>query len=105
MSWAAMLLSALSHHGEADPTLLEWIKGVLDHLIGLGPWTVVILLGLLVLAIPAGVIVFYLAQQRQALTPGPSPSDEGRKTEDEPFVLRLSSFVTRLSSLAKAKSE
>jgi hypothetical protein len=51
------------------------------------------------------VIVFYLAQQRQALTPGPSPSDEGRKTEDEPFVLRLSSFVTRLSSLAKAKSE
>jgi hypothetical protein len=75
---ATILLSVLSHHGEADPTLLEWIKGVLDHLIGLGPWAVVLLLGLLILAIPVGVIGFYLAQQRRVtLTPGPSPSGRG----------------------------
>ena len=73
-----MLLSVVSHHGEADPALLEWIKSVLDRLIGLGPWAVVILLGLLILAIPLGVIAFYLAQQRRtALTPGPSPRGRG----------------------------
>jgi hypothetical protein len=81
--WWRILLSVASHHGEADPALLEWIKGVLDRLIGLGPWVVVILLGLLILMIPLGVIGFYLAQQRQttkALAPGSSPSGRGKTT-------------------------
>jgi hypothetical protein len=80
---ATALLLVASHHGEADPALLEWIKGVLDHLIGVGPWPIVVALGLLILAIPVGVIGFYLAQQRRtgALTPGPFPSGRG---ETEP---------------------
>lgn len=62
-----VLLSALKHHGEAaDPDLLRWIKGVLDQLVGTGPWTVVALLGLLVLAIPASIVVFYVVQQRRS---------------------------------------
>jgi hypothetical protein len=64
-----LLLSALTHHGEAaDPDLLHWIKGVLDQLVGAGPWLVVALLGLLVVAIPISIIVFYLAQQRRTGT-------------------------------------
>lgn len=65
MSWS-ILLSALIHHGEAvDPALLEWIKDTLDHLIGLGPWTVIIGIGLLVLLMPLSLVVFYLVQSRR----------------------------------------
>jgi hypothetical protein len=81
--WWGILLSVASHHGEADPALLEWIKGALDRLIGPGPWVVVTLLGLLILMIPLGVIGFYLAQQRQvtkALAPGSSPLERGKTT-------------------------
>ena len=66
MLWTA-LLSVASHHGEAaDPDLLEWIKGTLDHLLGVGPWVVIILLGLVILFIPLSVVVFYLVQQWRA---------------------------------------
>ena len=59
-----------AHQGEADPDLLAWIKAQLDHLLGIGPWTIVTLLGLLVLAIPLSIVVFYLTQRRRA---GSSP--------------------------------
>lgn len=60
------LLSVPGHHGEAaDPTLLEWIRGVLDHMLGVGPWAGAALMGLLILAIPAGTVVLYLMQQRR----------------------------------------
>ena len=60
-----LLLSALTHHGEAaDPALLHWIKRVLDQLVGMGPWPVVALLGVVVVAIPVSIVVFYFAQQR-----------------------------------------
>ena len=56
----------LAHHGEAaDPDLLEWIRGVLDQLIGVGPWAGVVLLGLLILAIPGATVVFFLMQRRR----------------------------------------
>jgi len=55
-----------SHHGEADPELLEWIKARLDQLWDMGPWTIVTLLGLLFLAIPLSIVVFYLTQRRRA---------------------------------------
>ncbi len=65
MSWS-ILLSALIHHGEAaDPALLQWIKETLDHLIGLGPWTVIIIIGFLILLMPLGLIAFYLVQLRR----------------------------------------
>ena len=62
-----LLLSVPTHHSEAaDPDLLHWIKGVLDHLVGVGPWIAVALLGLLVIAIPASIVIFYLVQQRRS---------------------------------------
>ena len=64
MLWAT-LLSVAFYHGEvAAPTLLEWIKTRLDDLLNLGPWTVVIILGIVIAAIPVGAVVFYLLQQR-----------------------------------------
>jgi len=59
-----------SHQGEADPDLLAWIKSQLDYLFGIGPWAIVALLGLLVLAIPLSIVLFYLTQHRRA---GSSP--------------------------------
>ncbi len=60
-----VILSVAAHHGEADPRLLVWIKDLLDQLIGLGPWTVVALIGVLILAMPIGLSAFYLVQQRR----------------------------------------
>ena len=65
MPWK-VLWSVASHHSEpADPDLLDWIKDFLDSFLGFGPWTVVVLLGLLIVAIPLGVMLFYLLQQRR----------------------------------------
>ena len=62
-------LSAFQHHGEtADPALLEWIKLTLDHLLRLGPWTVVIFLGVFIALLPLGLVGFYLWQQRKSAT-------------------------------------
>ena len=61
-----LLLAVTAHQGDADPTLLGWIKDQLDHLLGLGPWTVVALLGLLVVLMPLTVVGLYLVQQRRA---------------------------------------
>ena len=48
------ILGAIAaHHGEAaDPILLAWIKEALDSLLGIGPWTVVVFLGLLIAVLP-----------------------------------------------------
>lgn len=57
---AAGLLAVGRHHDEIpDAAFLEWLQGQLAHLIGLGPWTVVVLVGLLVVAMPLGLVVFY----------------------------------------------
>ena len=61
----SVILTVNAHHGEADPALLAWIKDLLDQLIGVGPWTVVVLIGLLILAMPAGLASLYLLQQRR----------------------------------------
>ena len=45
--------------------MLGWIKQVLDQMIGLGPWTVVAGLGLIVVAIPVAVVAVYLFQRRR----------------------------------------
>jgi hypothetical protein len=55
------------HHGEpGDPVLLGWIKHRLDELLGLEPGAVVVLLGLLILAIPATILVLYVVQRGRA---------------------------------------
>ena len=66
----AFLWAVLTHQGEgADPRLLDWIKHTLDKLLGLGPWTVVVLFGLVLVAIPLAVMATYLIQRRR-ISPG-----------------------------------
>ena len=61
-----VLQSIAAHHSEpADPDLLEWIKGFLDHLFNLGPWTIVVVLALLIVLMPLAIIGVYLVQQRR----------------------------------------
>ncbi len=71
----SVILTMSAHHGEADPTLLAWIKDLLDQLIGLGPWTIVVLIGLLILTMPVGLSAFYLIQQRRAVSSTRHPND------------------------------
>ena len=62
----AILLSLALHHGEAaDPELLEWIKDLLDQILGLGPWTVVAFVALLIVALPIALVLFYVLQNRR----------------------------------------
>jgi hypothetical protein len=76
------LLSLAAHHGEADPELMAWIKNLLDDIIGLGPWPVVIALGVIILGLPAAVVGVYLVQQRGGhfLPPNYSQSGEAVPT-------------------------
>ena len=63
-----VMLSVILHTGIADPGLLAWIKDFLDHLFGLigfSPWTVVLAIGLLLLAMPASLIGLYVVQHRR----------------------------------------
>ena len=59
-----VILFILAHHGEADPDLLIWIKDLLDQMIGMSPWMIVIAIGLVVIAIPIGVMTLFLVQRR-----------------------------------------
>ena len=62
----AILLSLALHHGEAaDPELLIWIKQRLDLLLGLGPWTIVAFVALLIVAFPTALVLFYVVQNRR----------------------------------------
>ena len=54
----------LHHEAPGDPTLLRWVQDRLDHLIGLEAEGVVILIGLVLLAIPAGILAAYVWQRR-----------------------------------------
>ncbi len=58
------LLSVAAHHSEpGDPRLLAWLMHLLDSFIGLGPLTIVIVLGLIVVSIPIGIIAVFLTQR------------------------------------------
>lgn len=60
----ALLLRIAAHHDDiVDPDFLAWLKARLDHIITMDPWTLVIILTVIVLAIPAGIVGFYLYQQ------------------------------------------
>ena len=58
------------HHGEADPTLLQWIMRALDHILiggfGLSELTIVIGIGSIIIAIPALIVISYWAGTRRA---------------------------------------
>lgn len=45
------------HHTESvDPTLAQWINTLLHDLLGWGPWTFVVVLGIAIAAIPVWLI-------------------------------------------------
>ena len=60
----ATLLNVAAHHDDiVDPDFLAWLKARLDHLITLDPWILIVILTIVVLAIPAAIVGFYLYQQ------------------------------------------
>ena len=65
---SATLLAVGLHHGEADPTLLGWIMTALSHILlgtlGFTELTVVIIIGIIILAMPALIVVAYWANTR-----------------------------------------
>ena len=79
MGWSVLLALPLHHDEPADPTLLEWAKGLLDHLFGGGPWLMVAILSGLILALPVGVVFFYWTQHRPDgdSVPAESPENPG----------------------------
>ena len=69
---ASIISFSLAHQGDAaDPELLRWIKVQLDHIFGSGPWAVVAIMGVVILAMPVFITVVYLmqAKRRAAVTP------------------------------------
>ena len=65
---SVFLLAAGLHHGEADPTLLGWIMTALSHILlgtlGFTELTVVIIIGIIILAMPALIVIAYWANTR-----------------------------------------
>ena len=48
----------LLHHGEAiDPTLIDWIRHEIDSIVGVGPVTIVAVLGVAIVAFPVALLL------------------------------------------------
>lgn len=63
---AALFSFILAHQGDAaDPELIHWIKERLDQIFGPGPWVVVAIMGVIIIAIPVFVTVVYLLQAKR----------------------------------------
>lgn len=59
-----ILLDILAHHGEpGDPTLLQWIQDSIDSIFGGGPAVIVAVLGILIVAVPVGIMALFLLQR------------------------------------------
>ena len=56
----------LHHEAPGDPTLLRWVQDRIDHLFGLEAGAMVVVIGLLLLAIPVGILVAFFLQRRSA---------------------------------------
>lgn len=76
---AAILAALGQHHGEADPTLLQWIMAALSHILvgtlGFTELTIVIIIGIIIIAMPALIFIAYWASTRRA-APRPAERDE-----------------------------
>jgi hypothetical protein len=59
--------SVPGHHGEpADPVLLEWIEHRIAELVPLGPLALAVLLGVVIVGVPAAIVGLYLFARRRA---------------------------------------
>ena len=56
----------LHHSAYVDPTLVEWIKHQIDDIFGLGPATIVVVLGAVTLAFPIGLMALALRRRGKA---------------------------------------
>lgn len=53
--------TVLAHHTEpGDPILLDWMRRLIDDIVGIAPFWIVILLGLIIIAVPIAIIVAFL---------------------------------------------
>ncbi len=60
-------LSVLMHHTESvDPTLVRWIQHLLDDLLGWGPWTFIVVIGVAIIVVPLWLIFTTLQSRRAA---------------------------------------
>jgi hypothetical protein len=60
----------LLHHSESiDPTLLDWIRHEIDSIVGLGPSTIVLILGVLIVSFPVLVLLSARRQHRAGRQP------------------------------------
>ena len=58
-------LGPLLHHSEPiDPTLWEWLSAKIDHVVGLSPGVMVLILGTLIVLFPIVVMVVALRRRR-----------------------------------------
>ena len=65
-----ILDSIRPHQGEpGDADLLEWIKDLIDSVVGVGPAVIVVALGLVILAIPVAIMVIFWAQRARQRRP------------------------------------
>lgn len=72
-AWAYVL-----HHSESiDPTLIDWIRHEIDAVLGLGPETIVVGLGALIVAFPIALMVM----ARRGMAPPPGPVRAGAESE------------------------
>ena len=63
---AVAILPVLLHHSEpADPTLLAWIMQRIDHILGLEPATIVLILGALIVSFPVALGAWVVIQRRR----------------------------------------
>ncbi|MCH8298642.1 MAG: hypothetical protein IH873_11295 [Chloroflexi bacterium] len=79
---AAFISFILAHQsGAADPELLHWIKERIDQLFGPGPWAVVAVMGLVIVAIPVFVVVIYVLQAKRRSAAASPQDQDGQKRE------------------------
>ena len=80
---AAILAALGQHHGEADPTLLQWIMEALSHILvgtlGFTELTIVIIIGIIIIAMPALIFIAYWGEHPPRFAKGSRPAGGGRR--------------------------
>ena len=75
-------LAPVAHHSESiDPTLWKWIQHQIDVTTGLNAITIVIILGIIVVAIPVTVIIFAIRSKKFAQSKRPPKASPGDPTD------------------------